>query len=238
MSRRQRAAEDRFESLLDGRHPDDSALARVLSAASAPGTADELAGLAAARAAFVMAQQPRDKRAAVGLPGATRSAAGRLFVLKAVAAVSGATLVGGVAYAATGAHLLGGGPEHHRVHAPATSSHTAAAHGGHGAAPPYETHYGSHGGVRPTTRPAGGQPSAHETHGPTQTHSAHPPGPHNSESPGPTHSPNPHSTKSHSPHPSHSPKPHPASTRTTDAGGSKTRQPALRPAAPAHGGQS
>src|SRR4051794_7711893 len=119
MNPRRSSSGDPFEELLDGRSPDNSALARLLTAARAPGTRDEMGGLPAARSAFLEARQPRRSRA-TRLPAATRPAAGKLFALKALAAVSGATLVGGVAYAATDTSLLGG-TDHHR-HGPAASA--------------------------------------------------------------------------------------------------------------------
>jgi hypothetical protein len=96
-----------LERLLDGYLVDGSPVSRVLSAARAPGTASEVAGLGAARSAFMHASRlpartDLDIRAA-----ATRTAAGRLFILKVLAAVSGTTLVGGAAYAAADAGLLG-----------------------------------------------------------------------------------------------------------------------------------
>ncbi|MDT4921969.1 MAG: hypothetical protein QOI15_2871, partial [Pseudonocardiales bacterium] len=166
MNRRQSSSGDPFEELLDGRTPDDSALARLLTAARAPGTRNEMAGLPAARTAFLDARQPR-RAGAIRLPAATRTAAGRLFALKAVAAVSGATLVGGVAYAATDTNLLGG--TDHRKHGPVASA-------------PAEPRSGS------TTRGVGPAPAGHSSPGaahPASTghsgglsssaHSAHPP---------------------------------------------------------------
>lgn len=209
MSRRRRAAEDGFEDLLDGRDPGSSALGRVLDAARAPGRPDELSGLGQAQAAFLMARQPHRTRAARGsrLPATTRSAAGRLFVLKAAAAVSGVTLVGGVAYAATGAHLLGGGSDQHRVHFPAATTHASRpgypARPGGGTTRYGTSEDGSRGATGPTSRPSGQSSSARSvpaptrtrTHVPTQTHSPNPPGPRNSDPPSATHAPNPHASE-------------------------------------------
>lgn len=229
MSRRRSEAEDGFEDLLDGRATRGSALAGVLSAARAPGTPDELGGLSTARTAFLTAQQAHPKRgaAASGLPGATRSAAGRLLVLKAVAAVSGATLVGGVAYAATGAHLLGGDTDH-RVHSPATSPQ-APAHYRPGVTSRYPTQGGVGNGTRPSSHPADSRSSAAGSRGPAQPHSANPSGPHKPASPGSTHTPNPHSSDSPSPHPSHSHRPHPTNTREATQTHTPRRENALRP---------
>jgi hypothetical protein len=51
------------------------------------------------------------------------TAARRLLALKALAAITGATMIGGVAYAATESNLLGGGPQRHgRSTEPSASS--------------------------------------------------------------------------------------------------------------------
>src|SRR4051794_33088385 len=99
---------DPFELLLDGGHGSD-ALSHVMAALTAPGTQDELLGLDAARSAFLAAQAPTAAPAratARRRPATTRTVAGRLLAAKAVAAVSGITLVGGVAYAATTTSLF------------------------------------------------------------------------------------------------------------------------------------
>ena len=98
----------RYEELLDGARADDRALSDLLAAARAPGTRDEVAGLATARTEFLNTRFRPIRGATKSLPAATRTAARRLLVLKAVAALSGATLIGGTAYAATGTDLLGG----------------------------------------------------------------------------------------------------------------------------------
>src|SRR5437667_1342965 len=108
-----------LDALLDGDRDDGTPVARVLTAARVPGTPAELARLDSARAAFLGVRRGAHRSA---VPAATRTAAGRLLVLKAIAALSGATLVGGVAYAATNTHLLGGGshnkPGQHQSAAP------------------------------------------------------------------------------------------------------------------------
>lgn len=96
-----------FERLLDGDVADGTAVSTVLSAARAPGAPREVAGLEAARAAFVRASITPARTTLDSRAAATRTAAGRLFVLKVIAAVSGTTLVGGAAYAAADAGLLG-----------------------------------------------------------------------------------------------------------------------------------
>jgi hypothetical protein len=122
MRRRPRFSSASLDALLDGDCDDGTALARVLIAAGAPGTPQELAGLDAARAAFVRAAPAPSRPPMTPLSAATRTAAGRLLAVKAIAAVSGATLIGGVAYAATSTHLLGGRSPHHRQQQPAPTS--------------------------------------------------------------------------------------------------------------------
>lgn len=96
-SRRQFGFTRRHEELLDGSRADESALSDLLDAARAPGTRDEIAGLPAARTAFMSVPYVRSRPAASvsRLPAVTRTATARLLALKVVAAVSGATLVGG-----------------------------------------------------------------------------------------------------------------------------------------------
>src|SRR5690349_15389199 len=87
------------EALLDG-HAPDTPVTWLLAAASAPGRAEEIAGEAAARAAFSAARAT--EKPFVRPPQARRSLASRLIAAKAVALVllaAGAT--GGVALAAT-----------------------------------------------------------------------------------------------------------------------------------------
>jgi hypothetical protein len=101
-------AVDPYELLLDGGHGDD-ALSHVMAAATAPGTHSELLGLAVAHSAFLAEQATTAAPArapARHRPAATRTVAGRLLAAKAVAAVSGITLIGGVAYAATTTSLF------------------------------------------------------------------------------------------------------------------------------------
>ncbi|WP_026341844.1 hypothetical protein [Actinomadura atramentaria] len=93
-----RAACDRVR---DARHPDDPDLARLLAAAAAPGTPDELAGEERAAAAFRAARRARPARP----PGRrSRRFGGRTA---RTLAVTGAVLAlgGGAALAATGGHL-------------------------------------------------------------------------------------------------------------------------------------
>jgi hypothetical protein len=117
-----------LEQLLEGAVDDGTALAGVLAAAQAAGTPAELTGLDAARAAFVathVAEAALPRPSVAKLPAVTRTTAGRLLALKAIAAVSGATLVGGVAYAASGARLLGGShhtPAQHTSGVPGSSA--------------------------------------------------------------------------------------------------------------------
>jgi len=87
------------EALLDG-HAPDTPVTWLLAAAAAPGRAEEIAGEAAARAAFAGARTTQAPF--VRPPQARRSLASRLIAAKAVALVllaAGAT--GGVALAAT-----------------------------------------------------------------------------------------------------------------------------------------
>ena len=227
MSRRHRLGSGRrYEELLDGARSDDSALSGLLDAARAPAAREEMSGLATARNAFMSVPYVRTRPAASvsKLPAATRTAAGRLLALKLVAAISGVTLVGGAAYAATGADLLGGSSPHR--HSPSSPAPTAPHHrGGFQVAP---------GQVGPT--PAGPLPQPGQaTHGDGRTNgkssaarSEHPPanpanppgrsntsGPPESHSPQPRHTPSPHNAK---PHPTDSaratrtPSPHTAAT--------------------------
>ena len=78
MKRRRTRSADPFENLLDGRSSDDSALAQLFTAAQAPGTREELAGLPVARTAFLETRSPAQARrvAMSRLPAATRTAAG------------------------------------------------------------------------------------------------------------------------------------------------------------------
>ena len=208
----------RYEDFLDGSHSDDSALSALLDAARAPGAREDMAGLPAARAAFMSVPYVRTRPAASvsRLPAATRNAAGRLLALKFIAAVSGATLVGGAAYAATGAKLLGGshGPPKH------STSSTAPAVPGHGGG---GFHYPgvaqpTPGSQRPQAAPEnthenqppdgglnGKSSAAHEVHNPPG-HSNTPGSPQTSHTPSPHHTPTPQNTK---PHPS--PNPHKSS---------------------------
>jgi hypothetical protein len=220
MSRRHRLGSGRhYEELLHGARADDSALSALLDAARAPGTRDEMAGLPAARNAFLAAPYLHTRPAASvrRLPATTRTAAGRLLALKLVAAVSGVTLVGGAAYAATGAKLLGGGSSHHRTSASSTANQPGSRHH-HGAgqlkpvglpaptpAGPVPTSAATHG------KPGGVSSSAHEAHSPTEARGqSNAPGPHTSHPVKPTHpaTPTHPSSPSHTPTPSHTPKPH------------------------------
>jgi hypothetical protein len=247
MTRRHRLGSGRrFEELLDGSRPDDSALSGLLDAARAPGSRDEMTGLPAARSAFMSVPYVRGRPAASvsRLPAATRTAAGRLLALKFVAALSGATLVGGAAYAATGARLLGGSTPHkHPTYrsAPVPTTHGRGG-GGHQTAP---------GAARPT--PSGQQPQAAPAtttglagspaspgigHGKSSVaHSEHPPSnsatpPGQSNTPGPrdTHTPKPHHTPSpHDTKPQHTPNPHKSSpghgqARTVESSPSATTE--------------
>lgn len=116
-----------YDSLLAGRD-DGSELGRLLAAARGPAAADELTGLGPALAAF------RDASASAAAATRVRRAR-RWLVLKVLAVASGASLAGGVAYAATNGGLLGGAEPaqlHHRV----SQSASADPHGGPtGAAP-------------------------------------------------------------------------------------------------------
>jgi hypothetical protein len=230
MSRRNHPGSGRrYEEFLDGSRSDDSALSAMLDAARAPGTRDEMAGLPAARTAFMSAPYLRTRPAASvsKLPAATKSAAGRLLALKFVAAVSGATLIGGAAYAATGAKLLPGSSSPHK-HSTTTS---AAAPGGNHP----DGYRGPTGAAQPT--PAGpvpatshGDPNAGSNGKSSEAHAQHspstppgqsntPPGRQTSHTPKQHHTPTPHDTKPH-----HSPSPH-----SSSPGHGQTKHPAPSP---------
>jgi hypothetical protein len=106
------------ERLLAGDVTDGSAISRLLAAARAPGTPEEVADVEAARSTFVLTTLASPRTPINIRPAATRTAAVRLLTLKAIAAVSGATLIGGVAYAASNTALLGGTshPNHEPAH--------------------------------------------------------------------------------------------------------------------------
>ena len=111
MTRHARHGSAGLELLLDDEVLEDTRLSRVLSAARAPAQAEELAGLVAARTAFASTfTAPLATRVPANRP---KALAGRLIALKAIAAVSGATLVGGVAFAASHSNLLRS-PAHHQ----------------------------------------------------------------------------------------------------------------------------
>jgi hypothetical protein len=207
----------RYEAFLDGSHADDSALSTVLEAARAPGTREDMAGLPAARNAFMSVPYLRTRPAASvsRLPAATRTAAGRLLALKFVAAVSGVTLVGGAAYAATGAQLLGGSSPHRH----STSSAAPAPHNrGNQIVPPGQAPP-TPGGPLPQPRqqtrhddgaPNGNSSVAHSEHSPSNP--ATPPERSNTPHPPTSHAPKPHETPT--PHDSkspHTPSPHTSS---------------------------
>jgi hypothetical protein len=216
----------RYEDLLNGSRPDDSALSALLDAARAPGTREEMAGLPAARTAFMSVPYVRARPAASvsRLPAATRTAAGRLLALKFVAAVSGVTLVGGAAYAATGAKLLGGGSSPHKHAVSSSAPAPVHHHGGGGIYPaPVGAPPPTPGQPQPRTTNGAGGPrgksslarSEHPPSNPATPHgqsktprppATHTSGPPSSHTPGPRHTPTPHNTK---PHPS--PNPHKSS---------------------------
>lgn len=204
----------RYEELLDGARSDDSGLSALLDAARAPGTREDMAGLQSTRNAFMSVPYVRTRPAASvsRLPAATRIAAGRLLALKLVAAVSGVTLVGGAAYAATGAQILGGGSSPHRH---STSTSTPAPAPGNRGGGPYQVVPGQGGptGGGLLTQPAnnGGpngnssvarseHPPANPATPPGQTNT---PGAPTSHAPKPHHTPTPQNTKPHE-----SPSPH------------------------------
>jgi hypothetical protein len=132
MRRRAHLGSAALEQLLNSDARDSTQLAQLLAAACAAGTPEELAGLDATRTAFLADRQAPGH--SVGrLPAVTRTTAGRLFALKALAAVSGATLIGGVAYATASNTGLLGGSHHHTqpsTSAPATTDSTAQLPGG------------------------------------------------------------------------------------------------------------
>jgi hypothetical protein len=124
------AGQDRLERLLDGRlDPADApagygGLARLLAAATAPATSEELAGEQAALAEFRAVMQSRPPT----LVPRRATMPNRLFTVKAAAAALVAVLsIGGVAAAATG--LLPGQARQVADQAPSTTAASAAGHG-------------------------------------------------------------------------------------------------------------
>jgi hypothetical protein len=95
-----------LEDLLDADVSDGSALSRVLSAARAPGTSEEMAGLGTAMSAFYVTGPASPRPPMPTRSVTTRTVTGRWIALKALAALSGASLIGGAAYAATNAGFL------------------------------------------------------------------------------------------------------------------------------------
>jgi hypothetical protein len=138
-----------YEALLTGAD-DGSELAQLLAAAGGPATREELAGLGPALAAF------RASAAVGDLPTRARSLR-RWVVLKVLAVASGASLAGGVAYAATNGGLLGNSaPSQPRN----SVSHTASAqrHGSAAGATPTSPYFATGGRVLPAVPPT--NPSA------------------------------------------------------------------------------
>jgi hypothetical protein len=126
MRSRIRPRSSAVERLLDADIADGTALSRVLAAARAPGRPHEVAGLDAARSAFMRAGPASSRPPARSRATATRTAAGRFLALKVISAVGGATLVGGASYAASSTGLLGGGSDNHPArHAPASGPASA-----------------------------------------------------------------------------------------------------------------
>jgi hypothetical protein len=225
MRRPNRGRSAALDRLLDGDVADGTALAEVLAAARAPGSADELAGLSGAMSAFVTAtrQLPRPP---VGHRAAPRRAltAGGLLA-KTVAAVGGVALAGGVAYAATTAGFIGiGGGSHHP---PAFHTTTPGHSGEHdrntGSSPFGSTGPGSAANpnalttAKTTAAPSsravenpGSKPEPDPTHPAHPTQSVHPTHPPSPTHPAPSSSATPpaHGRTSH---PTHPPTPsHPA----------------------------
>jgi hypothetical protein len=190
MSRRVRAGSAAAERLLDGDVADASALSRVLAAARAPGRPEEVAGLDAARAAFMRAMPTASRPPASHRPTAPRTAVGRLLTLKAIAAVGGATLAGGAAYAASTGGLLGGPsgdrPGHHAPASPSDSWNpigpTAGAGGSTGHLQPTASLHNSKGksaassaraGHNPPNAPASSASTRRPSSTPTPTPTGH-----------------------------------------------------------------
>jgi hypothetical protein len=111
--------------LLDDEVLDETRLNQVLSAARRPAEQHELGGLSAARSAFVSTYTPAlsARRAPGARPLPRTSVAARLLALKAAAVVSGATLIGGVAFAASNSGLLDLHPSHQRQNPAPQASH-------------------------------------------------------------------------------------------------------------------
>ncbi len=193
---------DPFENLLEGRVADGSPLATVLSAARAPGTAAEIAGLDAALSAFYRLGPATRPFALVHAPP---NPPHRWLALKVAATASALSLAGGVAYAATGADFLtGGSPRPPGTHSTRPDPRPAWAPL---AAVPSGSDESQ--GVRPSHHPRSGRPalpagpaktaaathSAHPTHPTHPTHPAHPSHP--------THPAKPSTRSGHPSHPTH-----------------------------------
>jgi hypothetical protein len=228
MTRRRFRAGDPFEDLLDGRPSDDSALFELLTAARAPGTRHDMLGLPAAREAFLDVRRQR-RGSTRRLPAATRTAARRLVTLKAMAAVSGATMIGGVAYAASEANLLVGGPEKHdrSTSTPVPQGSPGSRSGGATAGVP-----GGNGGQQSGDGSGRNSVTSTDLHSPTGLGlpgGENPPGQesHPAQSNQPTHAhpthPNRPPHPSHPAHPAHSTKPN------TGNSGSAERSPHPEP---------
>ena len=217
MTRQARHGSAGLDLLLDEDIVDGTRLSRVLSAARQPTQAEELTGLTAARAAFVSTYNPPPTlRAGAGRRAGSHTVAGRLFALKAAAAVSGVTLIGGVALAATHANLLSNSTHHqHNQQAPQGSQPGGPAGGPQGSAITSSVvSVPGHGRASITAgkaRHAGAAP--HGTNGsPSEHHSqSHSPHPHQSNS-----SPSAPPGQRNLPHRSKSPSPHANSGRSVD----------------------
>jgi hypothetical protein len=213
-----------LEELLDKDVADGTELSRVLAAARAPGTANEVVGFQGAKSAFMVASRNLPRFPVRHRAAASRSITARGFMLKALAAVSGVTVAGGVAFAATTTGFLGGpakGPAHHRT-APTGGSDATGGFGGSfpdepGSAKSTEnsvaaTHRRSARTVVATH--AGGPPAGKATRRQTPTRPTHPASPtHAARSSHPASS----SSSAHRGRSTHAPKPtvppHPTRTK-------------------------
>jgi hypothetical protein len=213
MTRHARHGSAGLELLLDEDILDGTGLSRVLSAARQPTQAEELAGLSSARAAFVATfNPPHTVRTHAGRRAGSRSVAGRLIALKAAAAVTGVTLVGGVAFAATQTNLLSN-PTHHEHNQQAPQASQAGGTGGGPQGAQVTASAGSVPGRGASAAQGKGAGQPARSHSSNASAAAHP---------SPSHSPHPHPSnsspssppgQSNAPQRKTSPSPHASSGR-------------------------
>jgi hypothetical protein len=177
-----------LENHLDGDVGDGSALALVLAAARAPGSSAELHGLDAAMASFALVSREPSRNPASHRAKAPQAVSVGRFALKAIGAIGGLSLAGGVAFAATTGTFTGGSSNdspsrHHSVPShsvevtgtvdrvlpflPGSASSAAGAHARTSAV----NHVGEPHRAGQPTEPSSSHP-AHPSHPPSPTHPA------------------------------------------------------------------